>query len=148
MRAEPEQQVRRAPTGARHITALYSQTPRPIPTKEIQSLTDKIPSTPISGTLVTATAIDGSGKITLAVPDDCTVIPSTEHMAQHADGSAHITVDPGNHAPALMRTVASALRAGLSTVIIHNRGNCETTYNLEDAMRVRTTLTFLCVSFM
>ena len=133
---------------AGHMTVCYSQSTCLIPTKEIQLFTDKMPRTPITGMLVTATAIDDpSSKIVIAVPDDPNAIPSTEHLAQHADGSAHITVDPGNHAPAMMRTVASALRADLSTVIIPNRGNGETTYNLVDATRVRTTLTFLCVSF-
>ena len=133
---------------AGHMTVFYSQSMCLSPTKEIQLFTDKMPRTPITGMLVTATAIDDpSSKIVIAVPDDPNAIPSTEHLAQHADGSAHITVDPGNHAPAMMRTVASALRADLSTVIIPNRGNGETTYNLVDATRVRTTLTFLYVSF-
>jgi len=133
---------------AGHMTAFYSQIPHPMLTKEIQKITDKMPRTPISGMLVTAIATDDpSSKIVIAVPDDPNAIPSTEHLAQHADGSAHITVDPGKHAPAMMRTVASALRAGSAEITIPDRDKRKITYNLlTDAIRVPTILTVLCVS--
>jgi len=141
--------------GGRHFTALFSPRNLSITTKEINTFNSIMPSpsTPIPGKLVTATSEDGKSQIVFAVPIDPRAIPSTEKLAQYADGSAHITINSGKHMPSMMRTAASALRAGQTTVTLENKKNTKdeppvsTTYNLAEATSTPTTFTICGISF-
>lgn len=140
--------------GGRHFTALFSPRNLSITTNEINTFNSIVPSpsTPIPGKLVAATSEDGS-KIVFAVPDDPQAIPSTANLAQHVDGSAHITINSGKHMPSMMRNAARALRDGQPTVTLDNKKNTKdeptvsTTYNLAEATITPITFTIGGISF-
>jgi len=46
------------------------------------------------------------------------------------DNAAHITINPGSHAPSLMRDLTSAIRKGMSEITIKDNKEKDVTYNL------------------
>jgi len=110
-----------------HVTSHYITTSEPIgPITSVQLdlLNTKSATLIIPGVLVQATS--GDNKISLAMPLE---VVAGLHVHPDQDMSTHITMSAGIHAPLLMRSVATAIRNGETSISLpHKKGNI--TYEL------------------
>jgi hypothetical protein len=109
-----------------HVTSDYAKTPATITSTQLDSFNTEYTQRMIPGVLVQATS--GKNKISLAMPLG---VVAGLHIRPDQDMSAHITMGAGVHSPALMRSVATAIRNGETSISLPHKTTKEMiTYEL------------------
>ena len=109
-----------------HVTSDYAKTPATITSVQLDSINTRFNQRMIPGVLVQA--ISGKNKISLVMPR---VVVDGLHVRSDQDMSAHITMGAGVHSPALMRSVATAIRNGETSISLPHKNSGEMiTYEL------------------
>jgi len=109
-----------------HVTSDYAKTPATITRTQLDSFNTEYTQRMIPGVLVQATS--GKNKISLTMPLG---VVSGLHIRPDQDMSAHITMGAGVHSPALMRSVATAIRNGETSISLQHKTTKEMiTYEL------------------
>ena len=111
-----------------HVTSDYAKTPAPITSIQLDSMNIKYSQQTIPGIMITIQATSGNSKISIAMPLE---VVAGIHVNPDLDMSAHITMNSGVHIPALMRTVATAIRNGETSISLPHKTTKEMiTYEL------------------
>jgi hypothetical protein len=96
-----------------HVTSDYAKSSAKITGTQLDEL-----SAPMSVAGIVVQATSGKNKISLAMPRE---VIAGLHVRPELDMSAHITMSAGVHQPALMRSVATAIRNGETSIQLQHK---------------------------
>lgn len=96
-----------------HVTSDYAKSSAKITGNRLDEL-----SAPMSVAGIVVQATSGKNKISLAMPRE---VIAGLHVRPELDMSAHITMSAGVHQPALMRSVATAIRNGETSIQLQHK---------------------------